>query len=194
MMILFKPIFIATITFWLFFHNVFAKEVLNDSLFHNEDEIEKMHNMLDALSRGDKLENLFAGEQKVKQDNDEKIENNISFFLNSILYRGENNWSIWLNGKKISSSKKSNDIEILFVTNKLVKLRWKTGYSIFVEKLSDVIKQNNIPKGVKLEILDSIAIVTFILRVNQELLLENELYLNEGKKREEAQDTIQEQQ
>jgi len=49
-----------------------------------------------------------------------------AFYLNSIVYKGPNDWSIWVNGTKYGPESLPERFDILNVTKKQVKIAWYT--------------------------------------------------------------------
>jgi hypothetical protein len=70
-----------------------------------------------------------------------------NFFLNSIMYMGQDNWSIWLNSTKISDKNPNAlpEIEILSVSRNEVVLKWTPAsqYTPIAQPSAGVIDHNN---------------------------------------------------
>ena len=85
-----------------------------------------------------------------------------AFYLNSIAYISDNNWTIWLNGKRISFyNKEISEIFIDEVSKEKVRFLWKSKYLKYINPDWKKIKDKNI------QVIPERNIIYFTLRPNQ---------------------------
>jgi len=67
-----------------------------------------------------------------------------AFHLNSILYVAQDDWIIWINGKKISINDKDSFVKVKKVTKNHAVLYWESEYFIYINKKWDSASGDNI--------------------------------------------------
>jgi hypothetical protein len=150
------------------------------SLFYTKEQLNQLDLVKEAVASGVAIDTNFNQEENIQEQQVVK-RNAINFYLNSIIYYTANNWSIWINGNKINRESNNTDLELLTISEKEVKFKWTTGYDKFVETLSRIIDDGEIPKDIYVEITDNIAIVIFSLKPNQSFRLGTSLNIIEGR-------------
>ncbi|HSQ97968.1 MAG TPA: hypothetical protein VLL98_04590 [Rickettsiales bacterium] len=91
---------------------------------------------------------------------------NIYIYLNSIMYGSKNNWSIWINGNKITNlNNNSDEIKVLEVFPSLVKLAWTFDINQW-----EVINPNKIIPESNYSVKDDKITLIFSLSPNQSFL------------------------
>ena len=160
----------------------------SNSMFFSKQQIEKLDKLLIALKEGEEIKQshlLDEDEQKeleLSNANKKSVVTNVRFYLDSILYTSKSEWILWVNGKSYNNNNLgNNEFKIENVAKDKVLFSWTTGYSKFVDILSNSIEENQIPSEVSIEISDSIAYVYFYLKPNQAFLLNNNVSILEGK-------------
>lgn len=102
------------------------------SLMYDDDELTDIQNLIDSL----KNDHPFVPSGKDAGTDDKKSEkdtNNIEsyVYLGSILYFDQNNWTVWINNKRVSydDNKKSNELYLTKVDSLDVEVLWTMSIS-----------------------------------------------------------------
>ncbi len=164
---------------------IMYKNLMRASLFYSVEVIEKIAEVKEAAVRGVELEvGLFDEADmlaEVEVEQEVKTKNVVSFYLNSILFFGEEQWVIWLNDNRISADKNSSELEIISIATDYVRFKWVTGYAKFVDWLEFAKENNNLPFDTSVEIIDNIATVEFGLEPNQSFEITDGVFIREGR-------------
>ena len=104
--------------------NLYGSEKYN-SLFFTNKELENLISIIrgkglktDSFQDSFSLVDVGSGQERIST----------VIFLNSILFLSKNNWTIWVNDKKISShDETTTDLQVISITNSKVKFFWKVG-------------------------------------------------------------------
>ena len=162
--------------------NTDAVEIIkNSSLFHDNNNLAKLYSILDLIRMGinpKESEELFVDEAE-----DIKIlsKSSVSFYLNAIIYYSKNDWSVWVNNKKITQDINDTDLEILKITDNYVRFRWVTGYSKFVSILEEYYNSGSVLENINITVNDKIATLDFVIKPNQALNVGDEVFIKEGR-------------
>jgi hypothetical protein len=131
------------------------------SLFFTKKE---MDNLI-SIFRDQKLKSDTSQEQFSLLDvveGQQKISTVI--FLNSILFLNKNNWTIWVNDKRMSSDDEgTNDLKVLSITNSKVKFLWKVSRT----KWEIMMPNFNFEKSISKLTEDNSVETVFTLQTNQ---------------------------
>ncbi len=177
-----KKIFFIKILLYitLVAHTSLAEEYIrllpNNSLFFLEQEIEDIEDILQ-----NKNPVLLPIIEKKEVKKKQILKKEYSFFLDSILYFGKNRWSIWLNGQKINNKKSKNNIKIHKINKDYVQFKFTSSVLGTISIVKKLIKERSLPKNVTAIIKNNRAIIHFILYPNQTFLLNEKLFIKEGK-------------
>ena len=159
----------------------FVYMIKGSSLLHKKEQIDQLNTVLEALKNGEKILHKDIAQDTEKTTKKKVTKSNMSFYLNSIIYHSKNNWSVWVNGKKITHKKNDSDLHIIKVNKKRIQCRWSTGYGKFVKILTKLKKEELLPDMVSVMINDNIAEIIFTLKPNQSFEISNGVFINEGK-------------
>lgn len=96
------------------------------SLMYSDEEIDDIKHAINGsvVVKNDDKDQDKAG----PKESEERVDNSGSYiYLNSILYNSSDSWSVWINGKKISSTNNDpkNEIYIKSVTENSAEIVWK---------------------------------------------------------------------
>ena len=143
------------------------------SLFYSHDIIDKITSQIFLFEETSKSRKKGASGKTSRTK--------MIFFLNSILYRSESEWSVWVNGVKIDSMTKKSDLKVINIKDDSVLFEWTTGYTRFINLLSKLKAKGGLPEGINLGINNNTAIVRFTLSPIQSFVISNKVFINEGK-------------
>lgn len=166
--------------------SAFLELLQGSSLLHEEEELKELDKVIEALKSGVQIKRkdlVISTDEEVDVDKQAKVTNTsgISFYLNSIMFRANNNWVIWINGNKITHNSNDTDLEIIKVREHYIKCRWRTGYSKLVKSLIRFREQGLMPDLTTVIVHDNIATVEFVLKPNQSFKMSNVISINEGR-------------
>lgn len=99
------------------------------SVMWTTEEFKRINAALQAFSAGAPYERTDEFLNENQTDADDKEEDTIlySVYLASLIYISPNNWSIWINNKKISNENASdnNEFKIMEITEEYVTIHWQ---------------------------------------------------------------------
>ena len=151
--------------------NTANKEI--ESLMISPINIQKIKQAIDALKTGTEL-NVASTDEAGKVAKNQTLSNSqSSLYLNSILYLNKTNWSVWINGKKISyqNNKKDNEIYITSINIDKIEVLWTltaSRWKVLRGNLSSDEQSPRITEDNKVETLFEIQVnQTYRLTVNE---------------------------
>ncbi len=111
-----------------------------EALMFDNKELGNINRAIDSLKNNqiyvpegpDKIEKIIPEEEVEKKEENEVEENEKSYiYLGSVIYFAPNDWVIWLNDQKITTSTNNEQKEIYVssVINDRIKIRWKMSLS-----------------------------------------------------------------
>ncbi len=148
------------------------------SIFFTPDNIREMAEALHAYEGSPGTPVIAPQPTPVKQEQQE-IEEPASypvFYLSSIAFRANNDWSIWVSGRKITSRKNPTTLRILNVTANQVSFSWEPTYkeALAIRTKKDLFAptgpvKNRLTKTPSYRYNELTGVITFTLKANQSL-------------------------
>jgi hypothetical protein len=134
------------------------------------DELLRGANQLDKFQTGDGLTEVTTSVFPV-------------FYLSSIMYYSPEQWTIWINNKKITKDTEPSTLEVVSVSKDKIELLWRpSDYGLIQDELASRDPQNNaIDENIKLDMEKQL--VSFSLMPNQSFVSET-IEIVEGKAEE----------
>ncbi|MBT4878738.1 MAG: hypothetical protein HON42_02840 [Alphaproteobacteria bacterium] len=162
-------------------NNEILKVLRKSSLFHTQEQLDRLDNALEAINDGRKI----IIEDIDGEENVEVIRSSaINFYLNSIIFYSKTDWILWLNGNKITPKTNESDLELIEINNNFVRLRWITGYEKFVNAIIKETEASRLPARTYVEVSDNIAKIDFTLEPNQTFSVGSNIKILEGRNNE----------
>ena len=162
-------------------NNEILKVLRKSSLFHTQEQLDRLDNALEAINDGRQI----VIEDIDGEENVEVIRSSaINFYLNSIIFYSKTDWILWLNGNKITPKTNKSDLELIEINNDFVRLRWITGYEKFVNAIIKETEAGRLPAKTYVEVSDNIAKIDFTLEPNQTFSVGSNIKILEGRNNE----------
>jgi|GEM_PF-1116053 hypothetical protein len=149
-----------------------------EALMFDNKELGNINRAIDSLKNNqiyvpeglDKIEKITPAEEVEKNEENEVEENEKSYiYLGSVIYFAPNDWVIWLNDQKISTTTNNEQKEIYVssIVNDRIKIRWKMNLSKW-KILSGKKDETTAPR---VDLNSNIVESEFELRPNQTFIL-----------------------